>query len=192
MRSRRCRAGQALNEALTLYGIDPHPTMTDRWSAAGRTIPRSGSLEPGGDEPTESELRYGAKGLAVEGGRVLLSLERRVDGSTFWTLPGGGIQGDETFVEGLRRELKEELDCAARIGDPLTVCSYRHLSLPGTVTVYTIYGCDLLGSPAPNPGDDVLTASWFSPRDLPETTLPPIARAIEELFGFRHVQNPPE
>lgn len=155
--------------------------MADRPSTAGNATSRPPAFEPRVGERSTTQLRYGAKGLVVEDGRVLLLRERRSDGSTFWTLPGGGVRPNETFAEGLGRELREEIDCLAWIGAPEATCRYRHASLPSTVTMYTIHRCDLRGTPVPNEADDVIAASWFPPDALPETTLRPIARSIEEM-----------
>lgn len=123
-------------------------------------------------------IRLGAKAVALDDGRVLLVREGRPDGSTFWTLPGGGVRWGETFRQGLRRELAEEIGALARIGRLRTVCRYRHRTTPGTVTVYGVYGCELRGLPTPNRADDILEVGWHPPDALPESTLPPVARAV--------------
>jgi 8-oxo-dGTP diphosphatase len=44
-------------------------------------------------------------------GRVLLCRQEK-PGKQYWLLPGGGVDGGETLMEALRRELREELSIA--------------------------------------------------------------------------------
>jgi ADP-ribose pyrophosphatase YjhB (NUDIX family) len=44
-------------------------------------------------------------------GRVLLCRQEK-PGKQYWLLPGGGVDGGETLMEALRRELREELGIA--------------------------------------------------------------------------------
>lgn len=44
-------------------------------------------------------------------GRVLLCRQEK-PGRQYWLLPGGGVDGGETLMEALRRELREELSIA--------------------------------------------------------------------------------
>ena len=49
-------------------------------------------------------------------GRVLLCRHEKSGRGEYWLLPGGGVNSGESLVEGLRRELTEEVG----IGDDLT------------------------------------------------------------------------
>lgn len=55
---------------------------------------------------------YRVVGIALDGGRVLL---HKVEGQDFWSLPGGRGEFLETSADTLRREMREELDCAVRV-----------------------------------------------------------------------------
>lgn len=121
--------------------------------------------------------RRGAKALVLRDGRVLLIRERRPDGSTFWTLPGGGIAPAESHRAGLERELREELDCEAVIGAPVARCRYSHSTLSGVETVYLVFRTRLTTRPAPNSAEGVEAVRWTEPTSPPTGLLEP----------FRHV-----
>lgn len=124
-------------------------------------------------------LRLGAKALVTDRDRVLLIKERHGDGSTFWTLPGGGVETRESFSECLTREIQEEIRCRASVGERLGRCVYHHTSRPAT-TVYAVFDAVLASEPEPNPTERVLDHAWVKPTDLLSTTLEPVERFIEE------------
>lgn len=129
------------------------------------------------------EPRSGAKALVTSGRSVLVVQERHADGSPFWTLPGGGVRDHECPAEGLRRELAEELDCRARVDDPVSAFWYAHDSLAATVSVYTVFDCSLLTGPAPNHDEGVFDARWVEPDDLPPATLPQVRYLCQDVVG---------
>jgi len=143
-------------------------------------------LTPRKERDGQFELRTGAKALVTAGSDVLLVRERHADGTPFWTLPGGGVDPDETPIEGLRRELDEELDCKARIAEPVTRFWYAHESLPETVSAYTVFDCSLLSAPTPNEAEGIYGCRWVSPVSLPNRTLPQvreICKAVADVPG---------
>jgi ADP-ribose pyrophosphatase YjhB (NUDIX family) len=54
-------------------------------------------------------FHYRAAGIALDEGCLLL---HRLDGDTFWALPGGRVNPGEEAREAIRREFKEELGIA--------------------------------------------------------------------------------
>ena len=54
------------------------------------------------------EPRIRVSALLRRGERVLLCRHEKV-GRHYWLLPGGGVNGGETLVRALQRELTEEL-----------------------------------------------------------------------------------
>ncbi|RQG96071.1 NUDIX hydrolase [Natrarchaeobius chitinivorans] len=120
----------------------------------------------------DHQIRAGAKARITTADCVLLVQERHADGSPFWTLPGGGVMPDESLTQGLRRELREELDCPITIGTPRETVWYAHASDTHTLTAYRIFDCYLLSDPRPNFAEGISDYQWV-PRDaVPPTTLP--------------------
>lgn len=124
-------------------------------------------------------IRVGAKALiADDRGHVLLIKERRSDGSTFWTLPGGGVQSDESFEECLHRELEEELRSRTTVGAAVASCTYEHESYHRPATLYHVFECELEDGPTPNRAEGIVEHAWVTPSDLPATTLDPFRRLL--------------
>ncbi|GGB27862.1 hypothetical protein GCM10011492_17610 [Flexivirga endophytica] len=71
---------------------------------------------------TEYDTRLAAYAVIVRDGAILLSW---FNGSTpGWTLPGGGVEFDESIEEAVVRELYEETGYHVRVGAPLTTDSF--------------------------------------------------------------------
>lgn len=133
---------------------------------------------PAGTAAEADRLRLGAKVLVASEDGALLVRERRSDGSTFWTLPGGGVRHTESLREALRREVAEELRCGVTIDEPVATCAYRHVSRPDTVTVYTVYSGSIDGDARPNPAEGIVDYRFFG-QSVPDGTLSPFRRVIE-------------
>ena len=69
-----------------------------------------------------------------------------------WEFPGGKCDRHETHVEALRRELYEELDIVADVGE--LVQSITHTYPDKTVELH-FYRCDYRGEPKPMLGQEV-------------------------------------
>lgn len=150
----------------------PHQPRGDR---SDRSPPTDGD----GTAPGARALRLGAKGLITARSRVLLIQERHADGSPFWTIPGGGLEANESLLECLRRELDEEIRCGATIGEVLDSYLYTHTSRPVT-TLYAVFETTLDAAPDPNTDEQIINHAWRTPTDLPATTLEPVADLITE------------
>jgi 8-oxo-dGTP diphosphatase len=76
-------------------------------------------------------------GLIQQGGKLLIC-QRRRDGAFAlkWEFPGGKVEAGETYENGLRRELREELGIEARIGPE--AYSTRH-DYPGKYAVELMF-----------------------------------------------------
>lgn len=117
------------------------------------------------------QIRRASKAFVSTANQVLLVKEQHTDGSSFWTLPGGGVESDESLHEGLTRELFEELQCQSLIHDPVATVWYAHSSRQRMFSVYTVFDCSLLSTPDPNGKEGILEYRWVSPSSLPSATL---------------------
>jgi ADP-ribose pyrophosphatase YjhB (NUDIX family) len=133
-------------------------------------------------KPRPIVLRHGVKALVTAADRVLLVKETHSDGSSFWTLPGGGVESAESNAAALRRELAEELYCRARIESERATFWYAHASRENTVTRYTVFDCTLVSNPRPNETDGILAKRWADPTSLPPSTLLPVRHCLERRF----------
>ena len=136
----------------------------------------------GGSDTSTRKLRLGAKGLITARGQVLLIKEQHADGTPFWTIPGGGVETDESLTACLCRELEEEIRCGATVGEVLDSYLYTHTSRPVT-TLYAVFETTLDATPEPNDVEQIIDHAWRPPSDLPAATLEPVADLIREVSG---------
>jgi 8-oxo-dGTP diphosphatase len=126
--------------------------------------------------PVTPQLRLAA--LILRQGRILL-LEHRKRGQRYWVLPGGRLDGNETLVAGLRRELKEELGLDPRIGPLLFV---SEMLAPDRHVVSLIFQAEIADGTEPrlDSRDPVLAGwQWVATDQLPRLDFrPPIAEAV--------------
>jgi len=103
--------------------------------------------------------RVVSEGVFIQDGHVLLLKGSRGLTKDRWTLPGGFIRFGEGPVEGLLREIREELGVASTIGDLLAVHSKlgEHTLLHWTQFFYRV---TLIGEIAPDP-DEIAEARFF-------------------------------
>lgn len=77
-------------------------------------------------------------------------LPRRADTKKFlpgvYEIPGGHIDFGEHIVEGLKREIKEELEVDIRVGDPFAAFDYTN-HVKGSHSIEVIYFATLVGLP---------------------------------------------
>jgi len=141
-----------------------------RVQVCSRAEPSDASVIPG--------FRIGAKALVTTQDRVLLIRERRDDGSTFWTLPGGGIETGESLQSCLRREVREELQCRVSIDQMVSSCTYHHRSKPATATHYAVLDAELETDPDPNSQEGIIDCEWWNLDTLPPGTLEPFREIV--------------
>ncbi|WP_018657084.1 NUDIX domain-containing protein [Actinomadura flavalba] len=99
-------------------------------------------------------------------GRVLLLRHRLWPEGRAWGLPTGYAERGETFEETVVREVREETSLDVRTGRLLRLRSgYR-------LRAEVAYEAELLGGTLRLDPREILDAAWFSPTNLPETTMP--------------------
>lgn len=132
------------------------------------------SAQPAGFKSQhQTHLRPGAKAFITSSERVLLIKERHSDGTPFWTLPGGGIQHNESVAAGLKRELREELNCQSRVGELLTTFCYAH-SQSRRLSQYIVFTCQVLSDIEPSLTEGVIDYRWVDSHTLPPRTIPQV------------------
>lgn len=119
----------------------------------------------------ESGTPYGAHTLVHRDSEELLLV--RHDGVDLWVLPGGGVDGSETFQETAKRELEEEAGVNA---------TYRGLTMLNRVEIncrgYDTWGvlpvfqkvAETTDPTVSDPDGEISAARWFQPSHLPEDT----------------------
>jgi len=118
-------------------------------------------------------------GILWRDGHVLLALRRpgkHMGGK--WEFPGGKIEPGETPEESLARELEEELDVQARVGEFLCCVHYEGDGVSLELMVYRVDHFE--GTPALKEHQEI---RWVSPRELRLYELADSDRSVvERLF----------
>ena len=92
-----------------------------------------------------------------------------------WEFPGGKIEKGESPEESLARELQEELDVRARIGELLCCASWEGDGVSLELMVYRVEGFE--GTPALREHEEM---RWVAPRDLHSYDLADSDRQVAE------------
>ncbi len=89
-----------------------------------------------------------------------------------WEFPGGKVHDSETHAEALRRELFEELDMVATVGDLVHTVTYAY---PEKTVELFFYRCELVGELKPMMGQGM---RWVRRDELAELPFPEADRAL--------------
>ncbi len=126
-------------------------------------------------QPPASSLRVVAA-VIEEHGRFLVT--RRLAGSHlagYWEFPGGKCRDGESRTAGLEREIREELDVGAIVGDEILTTMYRY---PEKTVQLTFFRAVLTSAPRSALGQEV---RWVPRAELATLEFPPADR---ELLGL--------
>lgn len=94
---------------------------------------------PPGHDKKYNYFRETCRGIIIRGDEILMSHERVPD---CWTLPGGGIEDNETHEECCRREVLEETGSIVSVGEYLVTISEYYGDARYT---HHYYLCDIVG-----------------------------------------------
>ncbi|MFL5955126.1 MAG: NUDIX domain-containing protein [Gaiellaceae bacterium] len=120
-------------------------------------------------------------------GRVLLCRQEK-PGKEYWLLPGGGVDGGESLIEALRRELREEVGVEADVQfeGPIAICDSiapKGQLLARKHVVHIIFAADLSHrslTDVETKDAAVKGARLFSADELQDVVVhPPIKRFLE-------------
>ena len=89
-----------------------------------------------------------------------------------WEFPGGKVHASETHAEALRREIFEELDAVARVGDLIHTVTHTY---PEKTVQLFFYRCDLDGAAKPMMGQEM---RWVAKADLSSLRFPEADRDL--------------
>lgn len=117
-------------------------------------------------------------GLVFRQGRLLITQRRPGDHlGGLWEFPGGKVESGETPTEGLRRELREELEAEVKVGDLIAEVAHAY---PERRVHIQFFRCRLLcGEPVPR---HCAAVAWVTPTELDRYPFPAAdARLLERL-----------
>jgi len=121
-------------------------------------------------------IRVAAGVIEDAHGRVLIARRpQAAHAGGYWEFPGGKITGDETPVEGLVRELREELGIVVEAATPVT--SYRHTYPERVVELHVFRVLGYAGEPRAMEGQPL---RWVAIAELGGADLLPADRPIIE------------
>jgi 8-oxo-dGTP diphosphatase len=115
-------------------------------------------------------LRVAAKGVVVnDKGQVLIVREAATyqDGTNIgrYHLPGGRIEAGESYVDGLRREIKEETGLDIEPGRPVYVGEWRPVIKGVPHHIIAIFSVCQARATATTLSDEHDEALWINPQD---------------------------
>jgi mutator protein MutT len=95
-----------------------------------------------------------------------------------WEFPGGKVHDSETHAEALRREIFEELDAVAIVGELVHTVTHAY---PEKVVELFFYRCQLAGDAKPMMGQEM---RWIARNELAVLPFPEADRdLISQLIG---------
>jgi len=103
----------------------------------------------------------------VKGGRALIAERARQPKRGRYDVPGGFIDTDEHPVEGLKREVREELalEIEVSVEDCVSMVPHRYGD-DGVAVLALGFKAQLVGAGEPRPADDVASVRWVATDEL--------------------------
>ncbi len=94
-----------------------------------------------------------------------------------WEFPGGKCEADESHDACLRREIKEELGAAARVGEEILSVTHQY---PDRIVELHFLRCELLNEPNPALGQEM---RWVNRSELSALPFPPADTELIEMLS---------
>jgi 8-oxo-dGTP diphosphatase len=129
----------------------------------------------------KEKLKLGVGVLIERNGKILLG--KRCEGwaKGTWTLIGGKLKPNEGYVEGAKREAKEET--GLEIND-LEVITKNEDDIDGvTYITFGLKPKTVKGEPRVMEPDEIKRWEWFDPKKLPEPMYLPSKKMIEQYYS---------
>lgn len=123
----------------------------------------------------------GVRALVIDpDGRAVLVRHRYLD--DYWYLPGGGVERDESIIDALGRELKEEVDIGAFTIERLLGAYHNRRERKDDHVIVYVVRVDADSARAMRPADplEIAEAHWFAFDALPAQASPATLRRIAE------------
>jgi len=125
----------------------------------------------------ESFHKVGLVGV-IQGkdGRLLLGQRLKKDEAYGkWVFPGGGLKGEETFEEGVKRECGEEVGLDIAIGDLIMATRSPHA---GRMNVALIYFAYAEPNAVPKASDEIGSPQFFTWEEAYKLDLMPATKLV--------------
>jgi len=121
-----------------------------------------------------------AAALAIEQGKLLVT-QRKKNSSygLHWEFPGGKVEEGEDPRGALRRELREELDVEAEVGELFDAVFHFYPNYP---ILLLVYRCRVDKSSLKPIGCHALR--WVTPGELGKLPMPPADDPVRKHLGF--------
>ncbi len=118
--------------------------------------------------------------VIVENNKVLLNQHGDTD---FWKFCGGTLEQNETLLETVKREVKEEMNLEIKILNPEPFFFYTQKQSDEGLkdVILAHYLVERIGEISP--GEDIREWKWFDIDDLPANLAPNIIPTLKH-FGF--------
>jgi 8-oxo-dGTP diphosphatase len=165
-------SGQACQPSRHLWGIKIHmafkfcPICGELLSLADNFLASQKCSACGVTHYHNSKPCVGA--LIVKDGKVLLTKRGVEPFRGYWDLPGGYLEAGEHPVDGMVREMQEELGIKVHSKELLGIYLDRYGSEQDAAHTMNLYYVAELVAGDPRAADDVSEFGWFGMDELPE------------------------
>lgn len=171
----RTRPGFKAHGAEILYAkpeLDRHP---EEWLDKD-LIPSMDQATPIARAAVLATLhRLVTNAIIADGDRVLLVKANRGFAAGWWNVPGGFVEWDETPLNCLKRELKEELGLEVTRADLLTAASHKFESSPYYMLAF-VYLVEVAAKQLRLDRTELDEAAWFPLERAAQETRNPFAK----------------